>query len=1526
MVSKDIEAEALPAAPRLRPTLTPRPTPRNRYAAWIVAAVGVAVTASVTLYVKSTVEKAARQEFTARCDDIRKSIADRMDAHATILLSGAALFRASDRVTRESWRAFTQYQKVEQRLPGIQGIGFALLIPPAALPAHLEAIRAEGFPQYTVRPAGDRDVYSSIIYLEPFSDRNLRAFGYDMFAEPVRRTAMERARDTDHPALSGKVVLVQETDKAVQAGTLMYVPVYRRGMPTDSTAQRRAAIDGWVYSPYRMDDLMQGVLGTREQRGDQHVYLSIFDGAQPSPQNLLHTSAPAGNEIPAAGVRFSRQLTMDFNGQPWTVCCTQAAAGAFTAAYAQVWFATVASTLVAVLLFSLVRVLENTGVVAQRRAEELTGGLRESEKRNRTILQTALDGFFQADTQGRLLAVNDSYCRMSGYSEAELLGMHISDLAVTATVSGVAARIAKVMAQGEDRFEFRQRRKDGTVYDVEISGQFQPDAGGGLLVAFLHDITQRKQAEETLRQVHQRLSLAARAGGVGIWDYDVVSNRLVWDDQMFRLYGITREQFSGAYEAWQQGLHPDDRQRGDAETRQALEGERDFDTSFRVLWPDGSTHHIRGFASVERDVSGQPLRMVGTNWDVTATTRAEEALRESETNFRTFFETITDMIVAGTPDGRLLYCNPAVSRTLGYTADELLGMPLVDLYPSGRRGEAEEVFAAMVRGERDSCPLPMMTRDGVLVPVETRVWFGTWNGTECIFGVSKDLTAEQEAKQLFERLFRSNPALVALSALPERRFVDVNDTFLTTLGYAREEIIGKTVTELGLFVRPEVDLAAASALQATGRSADQEMQVRRRDGVVLDGLFSREVISSQGTQYLLTVMVDITQRKRTESELARLSVIQAELMRLATKFVNVPVERQDTAIQQSLASLGRLIRADRAYLCTYDFAKGVVSTTHEWCAQGVPGMIDDMQSVPSARLADWVALHQRGETVHIPSAATLPAGSPLRQLLERQGIRSLITLPLLLEGACLGFVGFDAVEEERVWPEADVSLLRILARLYAHFEARRAAERETLELQERLAQARDAAQEASQAKGLFLANMSHEIRTPLNAILGYAQLMERGCRSCPQEPRLHAITRSGEHLLELITNLLELVRSDTRAIALTPSEFDFPQVLEDVRLMFAAQTANQGLTLAVSCTPEVPRFIHADQGRIRQVLANLVGNALKFTTKGSVCLAASVQAGGTPEAVTLAVEVNDTGCGICGDELERIFDVFYVAESGRKAGKGTGLGLPLSRRHARGLGGDVTVTSRLGDGSSFRFTFSALIASAAGAKQRQDRTVLRLAPGQRACRILVVDDDFTNRDVLVAMLEPVGFTVEAAASALEALERLRQSPPVGLVLLDKLMPGMDGYTAIGHIRGLPGGSDIRIVVVTAVGFAAERALALAAGADGYIAKPVRRQTLMAEIARVTDLRYDYDDEEPGVISAVSAPAILTPEALARLPVAQRQALEEALRRGDIQQLRDLVGTVAHTDAGLAAGIRPPVDAYDYDRLQRLLQAAKGEAL
>jgi signal transduction histidine kinase/CheY-like chemotaxis protein/HPt (histidine-containing phosphotransfer) domain-containing protein len=342
--------------------------PRNWHTAWIVLAVGLMITAAATLYMKSNVEEIAERDFISHCDGIRNSISSRLDDHARILLGGAALFNACDVVTREKWRVFNHNQKVETQLPGIQGIGFALLIPRAELTRHIQVIRSEGFPEYKVKPDGDREIYSSIIYLEPFSDRNLRAFGYDMFSEPVRREAMELARDTDSAALSGKVVLVQETSSDIQAGTLMYVPVYRIGMPTDSVEQRRAAIYGWVYSPYRMKDLILGILGGRSPEKEPQRHLEVFDGTQPSPQSLLYGVPHAENDNLWSGLHFTRQIRIDFNGHSWTLRFTQIGGGFFTAEYASVWITMGGGTPIALLLSLLIQVLLNSRAKAQRMA------------------------------------------------------------------------------------------------------------------------------------------------------------------------------------------------------------------------------------------------------------------------------------------------------------------------------------------------------------------------------------------------------------------------------------------------------------------------------------------------------------------------------------------------------------------------------------------------------------------------------------------------------------------------------------------------------------------------------------------------------------------------------------------------------------------------------------------------------------------------------------------------------------------------------------------------------------------------------------------------------------------------------------------------------------------------------------------------------------------------------------------------------------------------------------------------------
>ncbi len=249
--------------------------------------------------------------------------------------------------------------------------------------------------------------------------------------------------------------------------------------------------------------------------------------------------------------------------------------------------------------------------------------------------------------------------------------------------------------------------------------------------------------------------------------------------------------------------------------------------------------------------------------------RSEIALTEREANFRMFIESIPDIVIVGDPEGRILFANQAATTKLGYSLDTLKSMQVSDLHPAWVHKEAEVILGEMLTGRRESCPLPLKTRNGALIPVETRVTVSTWNGIACILGLSKDLSIEQEALQKFEKLFGMNPALMAVSMLTDRRFVEVNSAFLRVLGYSPDEVIGKTSAELGLFVNPYHQQQVAATLNEYGRIHELELQVKTKNGAIRDGLFSAEIIESQGKRYFLTVMIDITDRKRAENELEK---------------------------------------------------------------------------------------------------------------------------------------------------------------------------------------------------------------------------------------------------------------------------------------------------------------------------------------------------------------------------------------------------------------------------------------------------------------------------------------------------------------------------------------------------------------------------------------------------------------------------------------------------------------------------------
>jgi two-component system, cell cycle sensor histidine kinase and response regulator CckA len=253
--------------------------------------------------------------------------------------------------------------------------------------------------------------------------------------------------------------------------------------------------------------------------------------------------------------------------------------------------------------------------------------------------------------------------------------------------------------------------------------------------------------------------------------------------------------------------------------------------------------------------------------DLAGSTQKHETPPENHENFRALFETMDEMIIVGTHNGKIIYTNPAMSKKLVYSPDELKTMHVWDLHPLEKRQEAEQIFLAMFKGERHPFNLPFQKKNGDFLPVEIRAWFGKWSGMDCIFGLCKDISKEQEALQKFDRLFNLNPVPMAVSSLPERKFTEINDSFLSTLGFSRDEIIGKTSAEIGAFTEPAIQTKIAKMLEDQGSVGNIEVEVRKKDGNIIHGLFSGEMIESQGQKSFLTVMIDITQQKRAENQL-----------------------------------------------------------------------------------------------------------------------------------------------------------------------------------------------------------------------------------------------------------------------------------------------------------------------------------------------------------------------------------------------------------------------------------------------------------------------------------------------------------------------------------------------------------------------------------------------------------------------------------------------------------------------------------
>jgi two-component system, sensor histidine kinase and response regulator len=484
---------------------------------------------------------------------------------------------------------------------------------------------------------------------------------------------------------------------------------------------------------------------------------------------------------------------------------------------------------------------------------------------------------------------------------------------------------------------------------------------------------------------------------------------------------------------------------------------------------------------------------------------------------------------------------------------------------------------------------------------------------------------------------------------------------------------------------------------------------------------------------------------------------------------------------------------------------------------------------------------------------------------------------------------------------------------------RKRVEQQILNLNRRLEDTAAESDAANRAKSTFLSTMSHEIRTPMNAILGYAQLMLRDPGlGTDAKANLRIIGRSGEHLLALINAVLDMSKIEAGRIELNPVTFNLSRLLDDLAAMFRLRAQAKDLRFEMSVGGEFEPYVAADEGKIRQALINLLGNAIKFTERGQIALHVTLELRST-NRLWLSARVEDTGLGITDKEQEKLFEPFSQTSRGLHSQEGTGLGLAISRKYARLMGGDITVTSSPGKGSIFRFEIPIERGDAAIAVRRSDtRRVIGISAGPEVPKILVVDDRLENRDWLMKLLASIGFSVLGAENGEAAIRSWEEWNPQ-LILMDVQMPVMDGLEATRRIRADARGKETVIIGLTASAMDDDRRAVSLSGADDFLTKPCHEDELLEKVRALLNITYDYEEMSGAGGQPVGADAAPSAERLGHLPLELVEELRDATLTGNKRLLDKLILKVRETeDAGSAHALQELADKYDYDALTRLL--------
>ncbi len=1165
---------------------------------------------------------------------------------------------------------------------------------------------------------------------------------------------------------------------------------------------------------------------------------------------------------------------------------------------------------------------------AHKQAEEAA---RRSQERLNFALQASHTGAWSLNLEDRTATRTEIHAQIFGYPTAE--GDWSLDRFLAHVVPEDRELVQQQLQAGVAShsgwsFECRIRRADDQVRWVFIAGGFEPDAGSPGISGIIQDITERKQAQNRERNRRQILELLvsgeplpeilkAIALGVEMDQPSALCSILLMDESGRRLWHGAAPSLPDFYNEAIHGVtigagvgscgtaaHLKQRVIvEDIQTHPYWAGFRDLaqQAGLRSCWSEpilaGQGKVLGTFAIYHREPQApQPedLALIRDFADLTRLAierkQAQEALRLSEAQLRAVVNTLPDPVWLKDAQGVYLACNARFESLYGATVAEIVGKTDYDfvdramadsfrandqaaMAAGGPRLNEEELHFASDghREVMETTKAPMFDGEGRLIGV---------------LGIAHNVT---ERKQLEAELRQLNLGLeqrvaertAALQASEERLALAFRATqdgiwdwhletgevfysgrYKSMLGYEEAEI-EHHVSAWQRLLHPDDRARAQDVVAGVLRGEREyvmEFRMRHKDGHYVDVLSRGFPLQREPGGPIVRIVgthYDLTERKQAE----------AQLQKLWHAVEHSPASVMITDCQGTIEYVNPQFERDTGYTAAESLGHN-------------PRFLQSGIHPPEFYAALWQALLS-GQTWRGEICNRRQDGSLYWEL---------AAIAPILDGAGRT-THFVAIKE-------DIT------------ERRRVAEE--------LRQARDQAQAANRAKSVFLANMSHEIRTPMNAVLGFTQLLLQDPHASPaQRERLTTIQRSGEHLLEIINEILELARIESGRASLNPVNFDLSGLLQDLDAMFSLRAQARNLAFGVELTPTVVPPLFGDRTKLRQVCINLLGNAFKFTPDGgrvTLRMALTSEPGGTAR---LRGQVEDTGPGLQPEEAARLGEPFFQTAAGQVAG-GTGLGLTISREALRLMGGDLAVrTGELG-GACFEFEARLRLASApAEAESAPPPPVRRLVPACVGYRVLVVDDVPDSRDVLAGLLEPLGFGVRTVANGLEAVERCRTWAPA-LVILDLRMPVMDGVEAARRLRA-EHGPGLKLLVLSANVAVEARAQALAAGADEFMHKPVQHAALLERIRTLAGVAYEYRAQPwESCVPEHRSAAEVGRDSLGRLPAALVAALRTASAVADYGQLLTLVEVVSRLDTSLGEELQRMVQHFDYASLDALL--------